>query len=78
MKNFNFVIWLVFLVFALLLGISLIGKNLGITGQTAGGITINNGTVLSAIAAVFAIGVLIVSGFQQTKAIEKRSKADKI
>jgi hypothetical protein len=77
MKNFNFVIWLVFLVFALLLGISLIGKNLGITGQTSGGIAINNGTVLSAIAAVFAIGVLIVSGFQQTKAIEKRSEENK-
>lgn len=57
---------IVVLVFAAVLGVGLLGG--GLTGQASGSaIPITNGTVLSVIAAVLAIGVLIVAGLQQAK-----------
>jgi len=57
---------IVVLVFAAVLGVGLLGG--GLTGQASGyAIPITNGTVLSVIAAVLAIGVLIVAGLQQGK-----------
>jgi len=52
------------LVFAAILGVALLGG--GLTGQaTASAIKVTNGTVLSVIAALLAIGVLIIAGLQQ-------------
>jgi len=58
--------WVVVLVFAAVLGIGLLGG--GLTGRVSGSLlAVNNGTVLSVLAAVLAIGVLIVAGLQQSK-----------
>jgi len=58
--------WIVVLVFAAVLGIGLLGGSL--TGQATGAqIVVTNGTILSVIAAILAIGVLIVAGLQQSK-----------
>ena len=58
--------WVVILVFASVLGIGLLGS--GLTGQASGAsLVVTNGTVLSVIAALLAVGVLIVAGLQQTK-----------
>ena len=57
---------LVMLVFAAILGVALLGG--GLTGQaTASQLQVTNGTVLSVIAALLAIGVLIIAGLQQGK-----------
>lgn len=62
----NPIAWLVLLVFAAVLGVALIGQG-NLTGQATGSvIPVTNGTILSVIAAVLAIGVLIVAGLQQT------------
>lgn len=58
--------WVVILVFAAILGVGLLGG--GLTGQASGSvIPVTNGTILSVLAAVLAIGVLIVAGLQQNK-----------
>lgn len=55
---------MVVLVFAAVLGIGLLGG--GLTGQaTSSIIPAVNGTMLSIVAAVVAIGVLIVAGLKQ-------------
>lgn len=57
---------IVVLVFAAVLGVGMLGG--GLTGQASGSaFPITNGTVLSVIAAVIAIGVLIVAGLNQGK-----------
>lgn len=57
---------LVTLVFVAILGVALLGG--GATGQATGAsFPITNGTILSVLAALLAIGVLIVAGLQQTK-----------
>jgi len=59
--------WIVVLIFVVILGVGLLGQG-NVTGQATGSpIPITNGTVLSVIAAVLAIGVLIVAGLQQSK-----------
>ncbi|MBI4146341.1 hypothetical protein HY489_03310 [Candidatus Woesearchaeota archaeon] len=59
-------VWIVVMVFAAVLGIGLLGG--GLTGQASGAnLPVTNGTVLSVLAALLAIGVLIVAGLQQTK-----------
>ena len=56
--------WVVVLVFAAVLGVGLLGG--GLTGEASGsGFPVTNSTVLSVVAAVLAIGVLIVAGLQQ-------------
>ena len=58
--------WVVVLVFAAVLGIGLLGGSL--TGRASSSLfAVNSGTVLSVLAAVLAIGVLIVAGLQQSK-----------
>ena len=58
--------WVVVLVFAAVLGIGLLGGSL--TGQATGAsLPVTSGTVLSVLAAILAIGVLIVAGLQQPK-----------
>ena len=59
------VAWIVVMVFAAVLGIGLLGG--GLTGHASGGIPSSNGTVLSVLAAILAIGVLIVAGLQTGK-----------
>lgn len=62
----NYAAWVITLVFVAVLGIGLLGP--GLTGQAAGAsFTVTSGTVLSVIAALLAIGVLIVAGLQQAK-----------
>ncbi len=57
---------IVVLIFAAVLGVGMLGG--GLTGQASGSaLPIANGTVLSVIAAVVAIGVLIVAGLNQGK-----------
>jgi len=57
---------IIVLVFAAVLGVGMLGG--GLTGQASGSaLPITNGTVLSVIAAVIAIGVLIVAGLNQGK-----------
>ncbi|PIN76167.1 hypothetical protein COV18_00535 [Candidatus Woesearchaeota archaeon CG10_big_fil_rev_8_21_14_0_10_37_12] len=63
--KFGFAGWLVVLVFAAVLGVGLLGG--GITGQATGGLKVTSGTILSVIAALLAIGVLIVAGLQQKR-----------
>jgi len=63
--------WIVILAFAAVLGIGLLGNSGGLTGQATGSaIPVTNGTILSVIAAVLAIGVLVVAGLQQSKNVE--------
>jgi len=58
--------WIITLVFVAILGIGLLGP--GLTGQATGhSFVVTNGTILSVVAAVLAIGVLIVAGFKQSK-----------
>ncbi len=58
--------WIVILAFAAVLGVALLGQG-SLTGQAIGSqVVVTNGTILSVIAAVLAIGVLIVAGLQQT------------
>lgn len=60
----NPIVWMVILVFAAVLGIGVLGG--GLTGQAiSSNIPVTNGTVMSVIAAVVAIGVLIVAGLKQ-------------
>jgi hypothetical protein len=60
--------WIIVLVFAAVLGVGLLGNQGGLTGQVSGSnIPITNGTILSVVAALLAIGVLIVAGLQQPK-----------
>lgn len=62
----NGVALLVTLVFVAILGVALLGG--GLTGQATGpSFPVTNGTILSVIAALLAIGVLIVAGLQQSK-----------
>lgn len=57
-------VWIVVLVFAAVLGVGMLGG--GLTGQASGAnLPVTNGTVLSVMAALLAIGVLIVAGVQQ-------------
>lgn len=59
--------WLVASVFAIILSIGLLGRG-NLTGSATGGIIpVTGGTILSVVAAVLAIAVLIVAGFQQAK-----------
>lgn len=55
----------VVLVFAAVLGVGLLGGSM--TGQAFTAIPVTNGAVLSVIAAVLAIGVLIIAGIKQSK-----------
>ena len=56
--------WVIGLVFAAVFGVALLGG--GLTGQATGSaVPITNGTILSILAALLAIGVLIVAGLQQ-------------
>lgn len=56
--------WLVVLAGTAIVGIGLLGG--GLTGQATGNvIPVTSGTILSVIAALLAIVVLIVAGFQQ-------------
>ena len=70
-RNHRFVIpavWVVLLAFGAVLGVGLLSQSGGLTGQATGsGIPVTSGTILSVIAAVLAIGVLIVAGLQQNK-----------
>jgi len=60
--------WIVALVFAAILGVGLLGQRGGLTGQASGAaLPVTSGTILSVIAAVLAIGVLIVAGLQQNR-----------
>ena len=60
----SFGLWIVVLVFAAIIGIGLLGGSL--TGQVSGSsLPSANGMVLSVMAALLAIGVLIVAGLQQ-------------
>jgi hypothetical protein len=59
--------WMVVFVFAVILGIGLLGKGNLTGGATGSLIQVNSGTILSIVAAVLGIGVLIVAGFQQAK-----------
>jgi len=64
----NSLAWIIVLVFTAVLSVGLLGQRGGLTGQAAGaGIPITSGTILSVIAALLAIGVLIVAGLQQSK-----------
>jgi len=66
MMKINPFAWVVILVFAAVIGVGLLGGNL--TGQATGSaIPFTSGTVLSVIAAILAIGVLIVAGLKQNK-----------
>lgn len=66
LMEMNPMAWGIVLIFGAVLGIGLLGG--GITGKaTAGAIPVTSGTVLSVIAAVVAIGVLIVAGLKQGK-----------
>jgi len=59
--------WIVLFVFAIILAVSLLGKG-NVTGEATGGIIpVSSGMLLSIVAAVLAIGVLIVAGFQEVK-----------
>ena len=59
--------WMVLFVFAVILGVGLLGKG-SLTGNATGSlIPISSGMLLSIVAAVLAIGVLIVAGFQEVK-----------
>lgn len=55
------------LVFAAIIGIALLAQPNALTGGASGSVASNSGTILSIVAAVLAIGVLIVAGFQQQK-----------
>ena len=55
------------LVFAAIIGIALLAQPNALTGGASGAVATSSGTILSVIAAVIAIGVLIVAGFQQQK-----------
>ena len=57
---------IVLLAFAFVFGFALIARG-SLTGSSVAPIAINNGTVLSAIAAVLAIGVLLVAALQQRR-----------
>ncbi len=58
----------VVLVFAAIMGIALLARPNALTGGASGvSLTANSGTILSVIAAVLAIGVLIVAGLKQQK-----------
>jgi len=64
----NPTILVVTLVFAAIIGIALLARPNALTGGASGvSLTANSGTVLSVIAAVLAIGVLIVAGLKQQK-----------
>ncbi len=65
--KFHPMAWIVTVVFAVILAVGLLGKG-NLTGGAIGSIVpINSGTVLSVVAAILAIGVLIVAGFQEVK-----------
>ena len=60
--------WIIVLVFAAILSVGLLGQRGALTGQAIGSsITVTSGTILSVIAAIVAIGVLIVAGLSSTK-----------
>ena len=64
-KKFSPGLWLVLLAFIFVFGFALIAKG-SMTGQFAiADVEVNNGTVLSALAAVLSIGVLLVAGLQR-------------
>ena len=65
MKNPTMMI--VVLVFSAIMGIALLARPNALTGGASGIPVTNSGTVLSVIAALLAIGVLIVAGIQQEK-----------
>ena len=66
----NPIMMIVVLVFSAIMGVALLARPNAVTGGTFGAVTANSGTVLSVVAALLAIGVLIVAGVQQ----EKRKK----
>ncbi|MBW3018763.1 hypothetical protein KY329_01085 [Candidatus Woesearchaeota archaeon] len=60
-------LWLVFAAFAVVFGLALVAQG-SMTGQFfLPSVKVDNGTVLSAIAAVLSIGVLLVAGLQKPK-----------
>ena len=60
--------WVVVAVFVAILGVGLLSTQGGLTGGAIGSaFPITNGTILSVVAAMLAIGVLIIAGFQQAK-----------
>lgn len=63
--KFNFGVYAVMLVFAVVIAVGLLGP--GATGgvSAAASIPVTSGTVLSVLAATLAIGVLVVAGLQQ-------------
>jgi len=63
----NPTILVVTLVFAAIIGIALLAQPNALTGGASGSVSTTSGTVLSVVAAVIAIGVLIVAGLQQQK-----------
>lgn len=66
-KKIHPALWLVFAAFAVVFGLALVAQG-SMTGQFfLPSVEVNNGTVLSAIAAVLSIGVLLVAGLQKAK-----------
>ncbi len=67
MKN-NPTMMIVVLVFAAIMGVALLARTNALTGGASGiPVATNSGTVLSVVAALLAIGVLIVAGLQQQR-----------
>lgn len=65
--KFHPMAWIVTVVFAIILAVGLLGRG-SLTGEATGSIIpISSGTILSVVAAILAIGVLIVAGFQEVK-----------
>jgi hypothetical protein len=63
--KFGAAAWVIILMFAAILSVGLLGQG-NLTGQATGSsLVVTNGTILSVIAAILAIGVLIVAGLQQ-------------
>jgi len=59
--------WVVVVMLAAVAGVFLLGRG-GLTGQATGSVvSFTNGTILSIIAGIIAIGVLIVAGLQQSR-----------
>lgn len=66
-KKISPALWLIGLAFAFVFGLALLAQG-SMTGQfILPSVEVNNGTVLSSIAAVLSIGVLLVAGLQKDK-----------